>query len=143
MDLDLDRKPFPAVYLPGTETKNGERAKLLLVAAYAEELRAWVRDTRRLPGDKLFTVRNEMVKTLKADLVFAGIPFKDERGRQADFHALRMTADTMLGLAGVPPRVRQLFMRHSDIKLTLETYDDSSLYEQEAAVKALERLGLH
>jgi len=53
-----------------------------------------------------------------------------------------MTADTMLGIARVPPRVRQLFMRHSDIRLTMQTYDDSSLYELESAVKAFENLGL-
>ena len=83
-----------------------------------------------------------MVKTLKADLKAAGIPFKDEQGRQVDFHALRMTADTMLGIAGVPARVRQLFMRHSDIRLTLQTYDDSSLYELQDAVRAMENLNL-
>ena len=87
-------------------------------------------------------MRNEMVKTLKADMKAAGIKQKDEQGRVVDFHALRMTADTMLGLAGVPPKVRMLFMRHSDIRLTMQTYDDSSLYELESAVKAMDRLGL-
>ncbi len=120
----------------------GDDARLLLVPAYAEELRRWIADARKMPGDTLFAVRNEMVKTLKADMKAAGIPFKDAEGRQVDFHALRMTADTMLGVAGVPPRVRQLFMRHSDIRLTLQTYDDSSLYELQDAVRAMEKLGL-
>ena len=39
-------------------------------------------------------------------------------------------------------RVRMLFMRHSDIRLTMQTYDDSTLYELDAAVKALDKLGL-
>jgi integrase len=140
--LRLDAKPYPYLNLPGVKTKNGDDARLLLVPAYAEELRLWIADARKLPADKLFAVRNEMVKTLKADMKAAGIPFKDAEGRQVDFHALRMTADTMLGVAGVPARVRQLFMRHSDIRLTLQTYDDSSLYELQDAVRAMERLGL-
>jgi integrase len=70
------------------------------------------------------------------------LAFKDEQGRQVDFHALRMTADTMLGIAGVPARIRQLFMRHSDIRLTLQTYDDSRLYELQDAVRAMEKLDL-
>jgi integrase len=140
--LHLDAAPYPYVNLPGPETKNKEDARLLLVPSFAEELRQWIADARRLLDDPLFSVRNEMVKTLKADLKAAGIPFKDERGRQVDFHALRMTADTMLGIAGVPARVRQLFMRHSDIRLTLQTYDDSSLYELQDAVRAMEKLDL-
>jgi integrase len=140
--LHLDALPYPYLNLPGLHTKNGEAARLLLVPGFAKELRQWIVDARKLPEDALFSVRNEMVKTLKADLEAAGIPFKDEQGRQVDFHALRMTADTMLGVAGVPARVRQLFMRHSDIRLTLQTYDDSSLYELQDAVRAMENLNL-
>jgi len=140
--LSLDAKPFPYLVLPGDFTKNGDEAKLLLVPSYAEELLAWIRDARKQSGDLLFSVRNEMVKTLKADLKAAGIKQKDEEGKVVDFHALRMTANTLLGLAGVPLRLRMLFMRHSDIRLTMETYDDSTLYELESAVKAMERLGL-
>lgn len=140
--LHLDAKPYPYLELPGKFTKNDDAARLLLVPAFAEELRQWIEDARKLPNDTLFSVRNEMVKTLKADMKAADIRFKDEQGRQVDFHALRMTADTMLGIAGVPARVRQLFMRHSDIRLTLQTYDDSSLYELQDAVRAMENLGL-
>ncbi len=140
--LHLDTKPFAHLILPGEFTKNGEAARLLLIPSFAEDLRAWIKDARKLPGDLLFSVRNEMVKTMKADLEMAKIPFKDGEGRQADFHSLRMTADTMLGVAGVPPRLRMLFMRHSDIRLTMQTYDDSAMYEMEKVVKALEGLGL-
>ena len=36
----------------------------------------------------------------------------------------------------------QLFMRHKDIRLTLETYDDQSHYELQSAVQALEATNL-
>jgi hypothetical protein len=41
--------------------------------SYAEGLRAWIRDARKLNGDLPFSVRNEMVKTVKADLKAAGL----------------------------------------------------------------------
>jgi integrase len=140
--LRLDARPLPHLCLPGEETKNGEDAKLLLIPAFAEELRRWVEDTRRGPNDILFPVWGKMVRVFRKDLKAAGVPYRDEQGRCADFHSLRMTADTVLGLAGVPPRVRQLFMRHKGIRLTLETYDDQSHYELQSAVQALEATNL-
>jgi integrase len=140
--LSLDAKPWPYLVLPGEETKNGEEAKLLLVPAYAEELRRWVADTGRGPDDPLFSVWGKMIRVFRKDLKAAGIPYRDGQGRYADFHSLRMTADTMLGRAGVLPRVRQLFMRHKDPRLTLDTYDDAGMYDLQDAVKALEALRL-
>ena len=77
---------------------------------------------------------------MKMDLKHAGIPYKTSQG-DADFHSLRMTANVMLGQAGID-RIRQLFMRHSDIRLTMATYDDESFLDLETAVKAMEKLGL-
>jgi len=138
--LDLDRAPYPSLELPGEFTKNGDDARVLLVPALAGELRELV--AGKAPDDRLFRMPEKMVPVLKKDLKRAGIAYKDERGRYADFHSLRKSAGTMLGLAGVPTRIRQLFMRHSDVRLTLQTYDDSDLYELEEAVRALEKLGL-
>jgi integrase len=71
----------------------------------------------------------------------AGIPYRTSRG-DADFHSLRMTSNVMLGQADIPARVRRMFMRHSDIRLTMATYDDEAFLSLEAAVKAMEGLGL-
>jgi hypothetical protein len=131
--LKLDRKPFPALELPGEFTKNGDDAKLLLVPALAEELRQWIADAGKKPTDKLFSVSDKANKIFRRDQRAAGIPYRDDLGRYADFHALRHSANTMLGTAGIPPKLRQLFMRHSDIRLTTATYDDDSLYEMEPA----------
>jgi hypothetical protein len=48
----------------------------------------------------------------------------------------------MLGLAGIPPKLRQMYMRHSDIRLTTNVYDDDTLYEMEPIISALEALNL-
>lgn len=140
--LNLAREPYASIELPGEFTKNGEEARLLLVPALADDLRAWVADERKGPDDRLFDVPTLIVPVLKRDLKRAGIDYKDGRGRYADFHALRKSAGTMLGVAGVPIRIRQLFMRHGDIRLTMQTYDDSDFSALEEAVKALEKLGL-
>ena len=122
--LDLDARPFPFLLLPGEHTKNGDPAKLLLVPKFAEELRQWIADFRKQPEDLLFAERIEMVKNLKNDLKAAGIPFKDAAGKVVDFHALRHTAGTMLGIAGVPARIRMFFSAwHGDIRPhALQTY---------------------
>jgi integrase len=78
---------------------------------------------------------------MQKDLKVAGIPCHTSQG-DADFHSLRMTSNVMLGQAGIPARIRQLFMRHSDIRLTMATYDDESFLDLEFAVKAMEGLGL-
>ncbi len=141
--LNLSRKPYAGLDLPGEFTKNGDAAQLLLSSDFAKELKAWIADTCKTPEARLFVVPKNMVRIMKKDLEFAKLSFKDDRGRVADFHSLRKTAGTMLGVAGVPARIRQLFMRHSDIRLTLETYDDETFSPLDEAVQALERLALN
>jgi integrase len=79
-------------------------------------------------------------KTYKRDLERAGIEYKDERGRQADFHALRMSYNMMLARQDVPIRVAKELMRHTDIRLTAEVYNDPKVYDLHAAIEALPRI---
>jgi integrase len=139
--LELDRKPFPRLEIPGKLTKNGQQARLLLVPAFAQELANWIRDAGKGPDDPLFNVPQASARIMQKDLKLAGVAYRTGRG-DADFHSLRMTANVMLGQAGIPARIRQLFMRHSDIRLTMATYDDESFLDLESAVKAMEGLGL-
>jgi integrase len=139
--LELNKKPFPRVEIPGKMTKNSQQARLLLVPSFAEELAAWIAETGKGSDDPLFHVPQASVRIMQADLKLAGIPYRTSQG-DADFHSLRMTSNVMLGQAGIPARIRQMFMRHSDIRLTMATYDDESFLDLESAVKAMEGLGL-
>jgi integrase len=139
--LQLDCKPYPKLVLPGALTKNGKEAKLLLVPAFAAELNAWVEGMKKGADDPLFHVPQASARIMRADLKFAGVPYRTALG-DADFHSLRMTSNVMLGRAGIPARIRQMIMRHSDIRLTMATYDDEAFLDLEAAVKAMEGLGL-
>jgi integrase len=53
----------------------------------------------------------------------------DERGRQSDFHALRLTYCTMLHRQGVPLRQAMALMRHSDARLTTQVYTDQGMLD--------------
>ena len=55
---------------------------------------------------------------MREDLTQAGMPYQDEDGLFADFHANRHTFISNLGRAGVPLATAQKLARHSDPKLT-------------------------
>ncbi len=74
---------------------------------------------------------------LRRDLAEAGVDYQDAGGRFLDFHALRHTFGTNLAKAGVPPKMAQELMRHSDVKLTLGTYSHVGLYDLAGAVESL------
>jgi integrase len=78
--------------------------------------------------------------TYKKDLARAGIPYRDEQGRQADFHALRMCYNMLLAKKGVAPRVAMQLMRRTDIRLTMKAYTDPTLLDMAGAVAKLPSL---
>jgi integrase len=83
-----------------------------------------------------------LVKILDRDLLLAGIPKRDERGRTLDVHALRTTFGTLLSKGGVSPRTAQEAMRHSKIELTMKVYTDPKLLDGGEALNALPALPL-
>jgi integrase len=74
---------------------------------------------------------------LKRDLKAAEIPYKDEKGRFADFHALRYTFITNLVKSGVTPKLAQMLARHSTIDLTMNVYTSLTVYDQASALESL------
>jgi integrase len=124
--LDAD---VPHVFLPGSLTKNGKDAMIPLRPELAGHLRQWVQGKGQ--EDSVFNVPkyDELLKALKKDLAFAGIPYRDELGRVFDFHSLRKSLGTQLRIAKVDPAASQQFMRHGDIRLTMQIYNDDRLHD--------------
>ena len=93
----------------------------------------WIisRDGSNTPGG------TEVIDMLRADLNAAGIPYRDEAGRVADFHALRHTLGTLLAASGTHAKVAQSLMRHSDINLMMSLYSHSYREDEAAAVGRL------
>jgi integrase len=74
-------------------------------------------------GSHLFPIsKYQARRMLQADLKAAGIPYRDEAGKYADWHALRHSFISFLVEADVHPRVAQLLARHSTITLTMDRY---------------------
>jgi integrase len=139
-DLHLDEDP-PYVQLPAKITKNGQEDFIPLRADLVTDLKAWMVGrfgTDAPPPDALlFDITSDFLKAFNRDLKAAGIPKRDERGRTVDIHSLRMTVGTLLSKSGVPPRVAQRLMRHSDIRLTMQTYTNPKLFDLSGAIDAL------
>ncbi|MCO5168764.1 MAG: site-specific integrase [Planctomycetes bacterium] len=120
--------------------KNGRVEVLPIIPWLASELRAWVATMPAAPPTAhLFRVPVQLIKSLRRDLAFAGIDYRDDRGRTADVHSLRHATATFMAAAGVPPRTAQQVMRHSTIELTMNTYVDVKTLDM---VRALESLPL-
>lgn len=121
MHLDGTR-PFISVRAATTKKKTAQQP---LIPALAEALRL-LREQKQATVGKVFPRGMPMPKTFRADLATYGIPFLDDVGRRVDFHSLRHTFATMLSRAGVPPRVIMELMRHSDLRLSANTYTDAT-----------------
>ena len=134
-DVNLNSEK-PSVMVRASVGKNKTQACLPLHRALLAEL------LRRRPenaaaGDlvfgKLVPRSDFFIKHLKA----AGIVKKDSLGRVVDFHSFRHTFCTYLHRAGVPLREAMELMRHSDARLTMTIYADSSLFALRPAVEKL------
>ena len=141
--------------LSGKNAKSGKGARIPIRGDLAEDLCDYVADKlheyqRRtladgriefceaLPGDmKLFNVPRDFIKIFDRDLAAAGIDKTDAEGCTVDIHCLRHTFATMLSQAGVAPRMAQELLRHSDIRLTMNTYTHLQLVDTARAVEAL------
>ncbi len=131
---------MPCIDVEAADEKTGNNVSVPLRADLAAELAAWV--AGRDPAAKVFTVPDRLSRIMDRDLVAAGIPKRDSRGRTIDVHALRTTFCTMLNKGGVAPRVAQAAMRHSDLKLTMKTYTDPALLDTHGALEVLPQLPL-
>ncbi len=114
----------PHVRARASTTKNRKEAVLPLPPDAVEALRR-LRPIDAAPFSPVLRGLIPRVPTLRRDLVRAGVPFEDEKGRRVDLHSLRMTYGTNLTLSGAAPRVVMELMRHSDIKLTMRIYTDA------------------
>jgi hypothetical protein len=117
-----DGPPSAAPAKQGQGAKNRQAATLPLRTETAADLRAFLAD--KLPTARTFAMPriDKLASMFRADLADAGIPYIDDAGRVADFHALRVTFVTLLAAEGVPVRTLQSLARHSTPELTMNAY---------------------
>lgn len=123
-DVRLDTVPG-RILLRAKTTKSKRADSLPIHPQLAEALRDWKPQDAKADDPVVATVPD--MKCLRADLALAGIADKDEAGRYADFHSLRVSLSTMLAGCKVSPRAAQALMRHTDPRLTAGVYTDEKL----------------
>ena len=134
-DLHLDL-PQPVAFVRAVTTKDRRAAKADLGRQLVAELKKLY--SPAIPSNSLVLAgRMPMMKQMREHLASAGISYVDDQGRRLDFHALRMTLDTNMAIAGVSDAVRMKVMRHKSPRLTMETYTDSEKLPVAAALAKL------
>ncbi len=137
----------PTVKVEAAYSKHRKEDVLPLRAELVDALRSYFSTCPALPTAPAFP----MPKTdcgammLRFDLECTGnreqglpqIPYRDEQGRVADFHALRHSFVTALARSGVHPSVAQSLARHSTITLTMDRYTHTVLESQQEALQGL------
>lgn len=132
----LDGHPATVIVEAGY-SKHRREDVVPLPAAIAAQLAPWLagKSGRLWPG--AWAERRHAAAMLRGDLKAAGIPYRDERGRVFDFHALRMTFITNLALAGVPLVHAQRLARHSTPALTSNFYTSLEIVDLARAAEKL------
>ena len=157
--FDLTTDP-PTVTINAKSEKARRGDTLPLPPDLAKLLKDWLRsvetDAKLWPGkwaeyksaskflqSDLTAARSEWLKTAESDEEREAmgktdfLSYRDDDGRQADFHALRHTFLSRLGRSGASPKVMQRLARHSTVGLTLDRYTHAGLYDLQAAVEKL------
>ena len=142
--FDLDG-PTPRVRVQAAYTNNKKRTDdTPLHPAVAERVRAWLAAKEDVAPDvPLFPLRTyawwwrKTSKMMRLDLERAGLPYIDEDGLYADFHANRHTFISNLGKAGVSLTVAQKLARHSTAELTSNVYTHLGLSDRASAIESL------
>jgi integrase len=160
MDFLLDASP-PMIAPPASAQKAQREDKVPLRADVAELLRAYFADHPASPESPAFPMpgyaagarmmRYDLARTgddpetaaakkARGEAPLEAIPYRDERGRVADFHSLRHALATMIGRAGIQVKLAQGIMRHADPAMTLGVYTHAEDSERAAALEALPTL---
>jgi integrase len=130
-DVTLDGDKA-CIRLAGQFTKSGDDAMIPLQAFVADALRKMrarrsATQMRRGQGpvletDPVFKMPDKIARLVRKDAAHAGlIPLNSKR---VDFHALRKSCARILIELKVHPKVIQLVLRHSDIRLTMDLYGE-------------------
>ncbi len=118
-------------------TKNRKEALIPLHSELVPEFQSAMTENES-PDKPVFVVGLHPERRFRANLEAARIDRIDKLGRKVDFHALRHTFATKLARQGVPQRLAQELMRHSDPKLTAMIYTDVSQLPTFDAIQKLD-----
>ena len=136
--FNLDSMPN-TVTVQAAYSKHRREDVLPLHPSLAEMLRPWLanKPTAKPVWPGKWARNKSGGKMLQRDLEAAGVPYVDENGLYADFHALRHTFITNMVRSGVSPKTAQSLARHCTIDLTMNVYTSLTVNDQAQALAAL------
>jgi len=123
-DVDLESTP-PMIRLRAEATKSKRADVQVMHPQLAEALNEW----KPVDVGPATTVVSGVpcMNTIRADLKLASIDYGNAQIGYADLHAQRMSLSTAMAVQNLSPRIRQAHMRHTDPRLTNNTYIDPTL----------------
>ena len=113
----------PHIVVRAGTTKNRREALMPIHPELLPELKA-VKLPNTGDAQPVFTGCNNADRVIRRHIAAAKIARIDAMGRKLVFHSLRNTFATKLAVSGVPQRLAQELMRHSDPRLTANIYTD-------------------
>ena len=137
--FDFDGQPATVCVEPG-DVKNRKPTIQAIRPELVAELRMWLQEAGFAPDEPLWPkLTARTAKMLRRDLDAAEIPYVDEAGLYADFHALRHSYISLITAGGVHPKIAQRLARHSDINLTMTRYSHTLLEDEAKGLETLPR----
>ena len=130
--------PVPHMIVRAETAKNKKEEPVFLVPEIVEALKSH-RPAHWSPSDLVFPNGIPRASRLKVDAERVGVAYKDERGRFADFHALRYSWATFMRKNGVGDNFARKQMRHQTIRQT-DGYTDEAQLPIYDSIKNLPRL---
>ena len=95
-------------------------------------------------SDRVFSAFRKTINTaelIRSDLEAAGIPLRDRDGNEIVFHSLRNSFISFRANSQTPAKVIQKMARHSDPKLTFNTYARVLPEAEQKAISFLPNFG--
>ena len=135
-DLHLD-EASPYVLARQDTTKNAQKAEQPIPPSLANLLKP--AQAQHRPDDRVFRFAMSINTAwlIREDLKAAGLPLTDRDGNEICFHSLRNSYISFLANSNTPMKIVQKLARHSDPKLTYNTYARAFEEGEKLAVKSL------
>jgi len=132
------------VRVKASTAKNDKEAKQPIPPFVVSLLTALKAATRPKLSDRVFVSFSRWINTaglIRDDLTAAGIELTDKDGNEICFHSLRNSYISFLANSDTPPKVVQKLARHSDPRLTFNTYARTFDEAEQKAISFLPNCG--
>ena len=132
------------VRVKASDAKNDKEAKQPIPPFVVSILTAFKAATRPKLSDRVFVSFRQSINTaelIRADLAAVKIDLIDKDGNEICFHSLRNSYISFLANSNTPPKVVQELARHSDPRLTFNTYARTFEDAKQKAIRFLPDFG--